>query len=47
MSATESASTATSKENDSKMYTREFDLEDDKTRLKAPTHLTIYQSALR
>ena len=30
MSATESASTATSKENDSKMYTREFDLEDEK-----------------
>ena len=30
MSATESASTATSKENDSKMYTREFDLEDKK-----------------
>ena len=30
MSATESASTATLKENDSKMYTREFDLEDEK-----------------
>ena len=30
MSATESASTTTSKENDSKMYTREFDLEDEK-----------------
>ena len=30
MSATESASTATSKENDSKMYTRKFDLEDEK-----------------
>ena len=30
MSVTESASTATSKGNDSKMYTREFDLEDEK-----------------
>ena len=30
MSATESASIATSKENESKMYTREFDLEDEK-----------------
>ena len=30
VSTTESAYTATSKENDSKMYTREFDLEDEK-----------------
>ena len=35
MSATEFVSTATSKENDSKMYTREFDLEDDKIRLNS------------
>ena len=30
MSATESASTTTSKEKDSKIYTREFDLENEK-----------------
>ena len=30
MSATEFASNVTSKENDSQMYTREFDLEDEK-----------------
>ena len=30
MSATESESTTTSKGNDSKMYTREFDLDDEK-----------------
>ena len=47
MSATESESTATSKENDSKMYTREFDLEDEEVRLKAPTYLTKYRSAPR
>ena len=47
MSATESESTATSKENDSKMYTRKFDLEDEEIRLKAPTYLTIYRSAPR
>ena len=41
MSATESASTTTSKENDSKMYTREFDLEDDKIRLNSEGASTL------